>query len=93
MVYNVADENSFKALYSMYAKMCIHRAMGSLPIFLVASRDGVTDTTPRLIVEAKGRKMAQELKGCCYTEVKAQFAYNVEALFNAGGWFGGKMAW
>ena len=128
MVFNVSDEESLKAVYSMYAKMAIHRSMQTLPIFLVGSRDGgsrdggsrdggsrdggprhgvkeasrdrstdasngVRGDEGRVLSEVKGRKLAQELKACCYSEVKAEIGFNVDALFNAGWWCGWLVVW
>ena len=43
LVYNTADETSFRSIYSMYAKMAVHRSMHNLPIFLVACRGSVSN--------------------------------------------------
>ncbi|ESO09977.1 hypothetical protein HELRODRAFT_109375 [Helobdella robusta] len=62
--------------------MGLYRHMIDVPIFLIASRDGVSNSNPRIISEAKGLKMANDLKNCHYFEVCSENGFNVELVFH-----------
>ena len=83
-VYSVTSESSFNTIYTYYAKMALYRNMSEVPIFLVASLDGLTPINPRIVTELKGRKMAADLKNCCYFEVSSERGYNVHEVFHEG---------
>lgn len=46
--------------------------------------ESVNDKSPRVIDEARARKLANDLKRCSYYETCATYGLNVEAVFQDG---------
>lgn len=49
--------------------------------------DAVTETNPRVIDDARARKLAADLKRCTYYETCATYGLNVERVFQDGSCF------
>lgn len=46
--------------------------------------DAINDKSPRVIDEARARKLANDLKRCSYYETCATYGLNVEVVFQDG---------
>lgn len=46
--------------------------------------DAITETNPRVIDDARARKLAADLKRCTYYETCATYGLNVERVFQDG---------
>lgn len=46
--------------------------------------DGISERNPRVIDEARARKLASDLKRCSYYETCATYGLNVERVFQDG---------
>lgn len=46
--------------------------------------DAINDRNPRVIDEARARKLASDLKRCTYFETCATYGLNVETVFQEG---------
>ena len=46
--------------------------------------DSINDTNPRVIEDARARKLASDLKRCSYYETCATYGLNVERVFQDG---------
>ena len=61
LVFSLADEESFR-LVSDYSKR-FSRQRPNLPLLLVGTQDSLGTRTPRVIDDARARKLAQDLNG------------------------------
>ena len=48
---------------------------------LVGTQDNISESSPRLIDDARARKLASDLKNCTYHETCATYGLNVERVF------------
>ena len=46
--------------------------------------DGISESNPRIIDDARARKLATDLKRCSYYETCATYGLNVERVFQDG---------
>ena len=46
--------------------------------------DGISDSNPRVVDEARARKMAGDLRRCSYYETCATYGLNIERVFQDG---------
>jgi Arf-GAP/GTPase/ANK repeat/PH domain-containing protein 1/3 len=46
--------------------------------------DAICESTPRVIEDARARKLASDLKRCAYYETCATYGLNVERVFQDG---------
>lgn len=82
-VFSVTDESSFNALHSYFSTMFHLRSRSQeVPIFLVASLDGVADNRPRVVDEKRARRLAADMKQATYFETCAVYGHNVEQMFH-----------
>ncbi|XP_065217924.1 centaurin-gamma-1A isoform X1 [Planococcus citri] len=82
-VFSLENEASFNSIYSYYAELSHYRntADKDIPIILVGTQDAITETNPRVIDDARARKLATDLKRCTYYETCATYGLNVERVF------------
>jgi hypothetical protein len=46
--------------------------------------DGINETNPRVVDEARARKLASDLRRCSYYETCATYGLNIERVFQDG---------
>lgn len=80
-VFSLENENSFSAIYNYFAKMTQFRNIQEIPLILVGTQDAICESTPRVIEDARARKLASDLKRCAYYETCATYGLNVERVF------------
>ena len=84
-VFSLENEISFNTIYTYFSKMSVYRNnMQDIPILLVGTQDSISENSPRVITDAKARKMATDLKNCTYYEVCSTYGLNVEKVFQEG---------
>jgi Arf-GAP/GTPase/ANK repeat/PH domain-containing protein 1/3 len=52
-------------------------------IYLLVT-DGISENSPRVVDEARARKMASDLRRCSYYETCATYGLNIERVFQDG---------
>ncbi|EFX86787.1 hypothetical protein DAPPUDRAFT_44591 [Daphnia pulex] len=80
-VFSLESEASFNAIYSYHAKMAQFRNASEIPFILVGTQDGINETNPRVVDEARARKLASDLRRCSYYETCATYGLNIERVF------------
>ncbi|XP_046683093.1 centaurin-gamma-1A isoform X3 [Homalodisca vitripennis] len=80
-VFSLENEASFNAIYSYYTKMAHYRNSAEIPLILVGTQDAISENNPRVIDDARARKLASDLKRCSYYETCATYGLNVERVF------------
>lgn len=55
-----------------------------LTLVFLSILDGISERNPRVIDEARARKLASDLKRCSYYETCATYGLNVERVFQDG---------
>uniref|UniRef100_A0A915HQ06 Uncharacterized protein n=1 Tax=Romanomermis culicivorax TaxID=13658 RepID=A0A915HQ06_ROMCU len=61
--------------------MAQYRNITDIPLILVGTQDAICTAKPRLIDDAKAKKLAHDLKRCSYYETCATYGLNVERVF------------
>lgn len=80
-VFSLENEASFNAIYNYYTKMSHFRNTAEIPLILVGTQDAISENNPRVIDDARARKLANDLKRCSYYETCATYGLNVEKVF------------
>ncbi|XP_022919737.1 centaurin-gamma-1A isoform X2 [Onthophagus taurus] len=80
-VFSLENESSFNAIYQYYSKMSHYRNATEIPVILVGTQDGISESNPRVIDDNRARKLANDLKKCPYYETCATYGLNVERVF------------
>ncbi|KAL1140848.1 hypothetical protein AAG570_000776, partial [Ranatra chinensis] len=80
-VFSLENEASFNAIYPYYTQMSQYRNSAEIPLILVGTQDAISENNPRVIDDARARKLASELKRCSYYETCATYGLNVERVF------------
>ncbi|KAF0886994.1 AGAP1 protein, partial [Crocuta crocuta] len=80
-VFSLEDEISFQTVYHYYSRMANYRNTSEIPLVLVGTQDAITSTNPRVIDDARARKLSSDLKRCTYYETCATYGLNVERVF------------
>ncbi|XP_052252900.1 arf-GAP with GTPase, ANK repeat and PH domain-containing protein 3-like isoform X5 [Dreissena polymorpha] len=80
-VFSLENEMSFQSVYQYYLKMTHFRNTAEIPLILVGTQDAISESNPRVIDEARARKLANDLKRCSYYETCATYGLNVERVF------------
>ncbi|XP_018331989.1 centaurin-gamma-1A isoform X2 [Agrilus planipennis] len=80
-VFSLENESSFNAIYNYYTKMSHYRNSAEIPLILVGTQDAISENNPRVIDDARARKLATDLKRCSYYETCATYGLNVERVF------------
>ncbi|XP_071419101.1 arf-GAP with GTPase, ANK repeat and PH domain-containing protein 1 isoform X6 [Pithys albifrons albifrons] len=81
-VFSLEDEVSFQTVYHYYSRMAAFRSAGDIPMVLVGTQDAISSTNPRVIDDARARKLSNDLKRCTYYETCATYGLNVERVFH-----------
>ncbi|XP_058695348.1 arf-GAP with GTPase, ANK repeat and PH domain-containing protein 1 isoform X2 [Poecile atricapillus] len=81
-VFSLEDEVSFQTVYHYYSRMANYRNTSEIPMVLVGTQDAITSTNPRVIDDARARKLSNDLKRCTYYETCATYGLNVERVFH-----------
>uniref|UniRef100_A0A8C8VPN2 Arf-GAP with GTPase, ANK repeat and PH domain-containing protein 1 n=1 Tax=Pelusios castaneus TaxID=367368 RepID=A0A8C8VPN2_9SAUR len=80
-VFSLEDEISFQTVYHYYSRMANYRNTNEIPMILVGTQDAINSTNPRVIDDARARKLSNDLKRCTYYETCATYGLNVERVF------------
>uniref|UniRef100_A0A8C3YSG6 Arf-GAP with GTPase, ANK repeat and PH domain-containing protein 1 n=1 Tax=Catagonus wagneri TaxID=51154 RepID=A0A8C3YSG6_9CETA len=80
-VFSLEDEISFQTVYHYYSRMASYRSTSEIPLVLVGTQDAISSTNPRVIEDARARKLSSDLKRCTYYETCATYGLNVERVF------------
>ncbi|XP_058389248.1 arf-GAP with GTPase, ANK repeat and PH domain-containing protein 1 isoform X2 [Diceros bicornis minor] len=80
-VFSLEDEISFQTVYHYYSRMASCRNTNEIPLVLVGTQDAISSTNPRVIDDARARKLSSDLKRCTYYETCATYGLNVERVF------------
>uniref|UniRef100_A0A8C5JNL8 Arf-GAP with GTPase, ANK repeat and PH domain-containing protein 1 n=1 Tax=Junco hyemalis TaxID=40217 RepID=A0A8C5JNL8_JUNHY len=81
-VFSLEDEVSFQTVYHYYSRMANYRNTSEIPMVLVGTQDAISSTNPRVIDDARARKLSNDLKRCTYYETCATYGLNVERVFH-----------
>ncbi|NXP43936.1 AGAP1 protein, partial [Heliornis fulica] len=77
-VFSLEDEISFQTVYHYYSRMANYRNTSEVPMVLVGTQDAISSSNPRVIDDARARKLSNDLKRCTYYETCATYGLNVE---------------
>ncbi|XP_065417241.1 arf-GAP with GTPase, ANK repeat and PH domain-containing protein 1 isoform X10 [Chrysemys picta bellii] len=80
-VFSLEDEISFQTVYHYYSRMANYRNTNEIPMVLVGTQDAISSNNPRVIDDARARKLSNDLKRCTYYETCATYGLNVERVF------------
>ncbi|XP_062853727.1 arf-GAP with GTPase, ANK repeat and PH domain-containing protein 1 isoform X1 [Trichomycterus rosablanca] len=80
-VFSLEDELSFQTVYHHYSRMANYRNTADVPLVLVGTQDAISAANPRVIDDARARKLSNDLKRCTYYETCATYGLNVERVF------------
>uniref|UniRef100_A0AAY5F2V9 Small monomeric GTPase n=1 Tax=Electrophorus electricus TaxID=8005 RepID=A0AAY5F2V9_ELEEL len=80
-VFSLEDEFSFQTVYHYYSRMANYRNTADIPLVLVGTQDAISAANPRVIEDARARKLSNDLKRCTYYETCATYGLNVERVF------------
>ncbi|RXM30013.1 Arf-GAP with GTPase, ANK repeat and PH domain-containing protein 1 [Acipenser ruthenus] len=80
-VFSLEDEISFQTVYHYYSRMANYRNTADIPMVLVGTQDAISSANPRVIDDARARKLSNDLKRCTYYETCATYGLNVERVF------------
>lgn len=64
--------------------MAQNRNVAEVPLLLVGTQDAISETSPRVIDDARARKLAADLKCCGYYETCATYGLAVQQVFLDG---------
>ncbi|XP_072423145.1 arf-GAP with GTPase, ANK repeat and PH domain-containing protein 1-like isoform X4 [Chiloscyllium punctatum] len=81
-VFSLENEKSFEAIYNYYTRLTSYRNTAEIAVMLVGSQDAISATNPRVIDDARARKLCADLKRCMYYETCATYGLNVDRVFN-----------
>ncbi|XP_078254054.1 arf-GAP with GTPase, ANK repeat and PH domain-containing protein 3-like isoform X2 [Rhinoraja longicauda] len=62
-------------------RLSTYRNTAEIPMVLVGTQDAISATNPRVIDDARARKLSNDLKRCTYYETCATYGLNVERVF------------
>ncbi|XP_053493434.1 arf-GAP with GTPase, ANK repeat and PH domain-containing protein 1 isoform X3 [Ictalurus furcatus] len=80
-VFSLEDEISFQTVYHYYSRLANYRNTADVPLVLVGTQDAISAANPRVIDDARARKLSNDLKRCTYYETCATYGLNVERVF------------
>jgi len=81
LVFSLGDEASFNAIYNYYRRLSQFKKAENIPLILVGTQDSISADNPRVIVNERAKKMANEFKHCVYYETCATYGLNVDQVF------------
>ncbi|VDM31185.1 unnamed protein product [Hydatigera taeniaeformis] len=80
-VFSLDSEESFRVVCDYFERLDTFREIHDLPIILVGTQDSTSDSNPRVIDDAKARRLANSLNKCPYYETCSTYGLNVERVF------------
>ncbi|XP_035386491.1 arf-GAP with GTPase, ANK repeat and PH domain-containing protein 3 isoform X2 [Electrophorus electricus] len=80
-VFSLEDEISFQTVYNYFLRLSSYRNTAEVPMVLVGTQDAISATNPRVIDDARARKLSNDLKRCTYYETCSTYGLNVERVF------------
>ncbi|VDL59477.1 unnamed protein product [Hymenolepis diminuta] len=80
-VFSLDSEESFRVVCDYFERLDTYRETHDLPIILVGTQDSTSDASPRVIDDAKARRLANSLNKCPYYETCSTYGLNVERVF------------
>ncbi|CAB3402065.1 unnamed protein product [Caenorhabditis bovis] len=80
-VFSVCCAQSFDSIRTLVHEMNKFRNINDLPLFLVGTKDNVSEKKGRIISEDEGRQLAAQMKRCHYYETSSTYGTNVERVF------------
>lgn len=83
-VFSLDSEESFRVVCDYFERLDTYRETHDLPIILVGTQDSTSDASPRVIDDAKARRLANSLNKCPYYETCSTYGLNVERVFQDG---------
>ncbi|XP_063075792.1 arf-GAP with GTPase, ANK repeat and PH domain-containing protein 3-like isoform X2 [Engraulis encrasicolus] len=80
-VFSLEDEISFQTVYNYFQRLSSYRNTNEVPMVLVGTQDAISATNPRVIDDARARKLSNDLKRSTYYETCSTYGLNVERVF------------
>ncbi|KAG5285513.1 hypothetical protein AALO_G00004240 [Alosa alosa] len=80
-VFSLEDEISFQTVYNYFLRLSSYRNTNEVPMVLVGTQDAISATNPRVIDDARARKLSNDLKRSTYYETCSTYGLNVERVF------------
>ncbi|XP_036375316.1 arf-GAP with GTPase, ANK repeat and PH domain-containing protein 3 isoform X2 [Megalops cyprinoides] len=80
-VFSLEDEISFQTVYNYFLRLCSYRNTAEVPMVLVGTQDAISAANPRVIDDARARKLSNDLKRSTYYETCSTYGLNVERVF------------
>uniref|UniRef100_A0A1A8FPW6 Arf-GAP with GTPase, ANK repeat and PH domain-containing protein 3 n=1 Tax=Nothobranchius korthausae TaxID=1143690 RepID=A0A1A8FPW6_9TELE len=80
-VFSLEDEISFQTVYNYFLRLSSYRNTAEVPMVLVGTQDAISAANPRVIDDARARKLSNDLKRCTYYETCSTYGLNVERVF------------
>ncbi|KAL2097804.1 hypothetical protein ACEWY4_007011 [Coilia grayii] len=80
-VFSLEDEISFQTVYNYFLRLSSYRNPNEVPMVLVGTQDAISATNPRVIDDARARKLSNDLKRSTYYETCSTYGLNVERVF------------
>ncbi|XP_038642253.1 arf-GAP with GTPase, ANK repeat and PH domain-containing protein 1-like [Scyliorhinus canicula] len=81
-VFSLENEKSFETIHNYYTRLMNYRSTAEIAVMLVGSQDAISATNPRVIDDARARKLCADLKRCMYYETCATYGLNIDRVFN-----------
>ncbi|XP_067832599.1 arf-GAP with GTPase, ANK repeat and PH domain-containing protein 1-like isoform X2 [Heptranchias perlo] len=81
-VFSLENEKSFQTIYNYYTRLVSYRNTAEITVMLVGSQDAISASNPRVIDDARARKLCADLKRCMYYETCATYGLNIDRVFN-----------
>uniref|UniRef100_A0A672LK64 Arf-GAP with GTPase, ANK repeat and PH domain-containing protein 3 n=1 Tax=Sinocyclocheilus grahami TaxID=75366 RepID=A0A672LK64_SINGR len=83
-VFSLEDEISFQTVYNYFLRLSSYRNTAEVPMVLVGTQDAISAANPRVIDDARARKLSNDLKRSTYYETCSTYGLNVERVFQDG---------
>ncbi|XP_009295861.1 arf-GAP with GTPase, ANK repeat and PH domain-containing protein 3 isoform X3 [Danio rerio] len=80
-VFSLEDEISFQTVYNYFLRLSSYRNAAEVPMVLVGTQDAISAANPRVIDDARARKLSNDLKRSTYYETCSTYGLNVERVF------------
>ncbi|KAG1944311.1 arf-GAP with GTPase, ANK repeat and PH domain-containing protein [Pimephales promelas] len=80
-VFSLEDEISFQTVYNYFLRLSSYRNVAEVPMVLVGTQDAISAANPRVIDDARARKLSNDLKRSTYYETCSTYGLNVERVF------------
>ncbi|XP_051538971.1 arf-GAP with GTPase, ANK repeat and PH domain-containing protein 3-like isoform X2 [Myxocyprinus asiaticus] len=80
-VFSLEDEISFQTVYNYFLRLSSYRNTAEVLMVLVGTQDAISAANPRVIDDARARKLSNDLKRSTYYETCSTYGLNVERVF------------